>query len=56
LIRFFYERATVACERKEKQEYKIGKNLSQEKRKKEKMRARREKLIELKDNRRDNNN
>ena len=55
MIRFFYERATVACGRKEKREYKIGKNLSLEKRKKEKMHARRKKLNELKDNRRDNN-
>jgi hypothetical protein len=37
----FMIRKRVACGRKEKQENKIGENLSQEKRKKEKMHARR---------------
>ncbi len=40
----------VACGRKEKQAYKIGGNLSLEKRKKEKMPANRENSTELKDN------
>jgi len=47
---FFYEKETVTCGRKEKQEYKIGKNLSLEKRKKEKRPARRRNKRELKDN------
>ena len=45
----------MTCGRKEKQEYKIGENLSLEKRRIEKMPARRKNLTELKDNWRDNN-
>jgi hypothetical protein len=48
-------RKRVACVRKEKQENKTGESLSLEKRKKEKMHARRKNLTELKDNWRDNN-
>jgi hypothetical protein len=47
---FFYEKETVTCGRKEKQENKIGENLSLEKRKKEKRPARRKNSPELKDN------
>jgi hypothetical protein len=47
---FFYEKETVICGRKEKQENKIGENLSLEKRKKEKRPARRKNSPELKDN------
>jgi hypothetical protein len=50
---FFYEKETVTCERKEKQEYKIGENLSLEKRKTEKMPARRKNSPEMKDNSQD---
>jgi hypothetical protein len=50
---FFYKKETVTCERKEKQEYKIGENLSLEKRKKEKMPARRKNSPETKDNNQD---
>jgi hypothetical protein len=50
---FFYEKETVTCRRKEKQEYKIGENLSLEKRKKEKMPARRKNSPEMKDNSQD---
>jgi hypothetical protein len=46
---FFYEKETVACGRKEKQENEIGENLSLEKRKKEKRPARRKNSPELKD-------
>lgn len=51
----FMIRKRVSCVRKEKQENKIGENLSREKRKKEKMHARRRNLTELKGNWRDNN-
>jgi hypothetical protein len=47
-------RKRVSCVRKEKQENKIGENLSREKRRKEKMHARRRNLTELKGNWRDN--
>ena len=47
---FFYEKERVACGRKEKQENKIGENLSLEKRKKEKMPARRKNSTEMKGN------
>jgi hypothetical protein len=50
---FFYEKETVTCGRKEKQENKIGENLSLEKRKKEKRPARRKNSPELKDNSQD---
>jgi hypothetical protein len=50
---FFYEKETVTCGRKEKRECKIGENLSLEKRKNEKMPARRKNSIELKDNSQD---
>jgi hypothetical protein len=43
----------VTCRRKEKQENKIGENLSLEKRKKEKMPASRKNSTELKDNSQD---
>jgi hypothetical protein len=44
----------LECGRKVRQENKTGQNLSQEKRKKEKMHARRRNLTGLKDNKRDN--
>jgi hypothetical protein len=47
---FFYERETLKCGRKEKQENEIGQNLSLEKRKKEKRPARRKSSPDLKDN------
>ena len=47
---FFYEKEIRKCGRKEKQENKIGENLSLEKRKNEKMPARRRNLPEMKDN------
>ncbi len=47
------KRRTVTCGRKEKQEYKIGENLSLEKRKKEKRHARRKNSPEMKDNSQD---
>jgi hypothetical protein len=50
---FFYEKETVACGRKEKQENEIGENLSLERRKKEKRPARRKNSPELKDNSQD---
>jgi len=50
---FFYEKETVTCGRKEKQENKTGENLSLEKRKKEKMPARRKNSTEMKDNSQD---
>jgi len=50
---FIYEKEKVTCGRKEKQENKIGENLSLEKRKKEKMPARRKNSPELKDNSQD---
>ena len=50
---FFYEKETVTCGRKEKQENKIGENLSLEKRKKETRPARRKNSPELKDNNQD---
>ena len=43
----------MTCGRKEKQENKIGENLSLEKRKKEKMPANRKNSTELKDNSQD---
>ncbi len=43
----------MTCRRKEKQENKIGENLSLEKRKKEKMPASRKNSTELKDNSQD---
>jgi len=53
MSRFFYEKETVKCGRKEKQENEIGQNLSLEKRKKEKRLARRKNKRELKDNSQD---
>ena len=50
---FFYEKETLICGRREKQENKIGENLSLEKRKKEKMPANRKNSTELKDNSQD---
>ena len=50
---FFYEKETVICGRREKQENEIGENLSLEKRKKEKRTARRRNKRELKDNSQD---
>lgn len=50
---FFYEKETVTCGRKEKQENEIGENLSLEKRKKEKRPTRRKNSPELKDNSQD---
>jgi hypothetical protein len=50
---FFYEKETVRCERKEKQENEIGENLSLEKRKKEKRPAKRKNSPEMKDNSQD---
>ena len=47
---FFCEREIGTCERKEKHESKIGKNLSLGRRRKEKKRARRKSLPDLKDN------
>jgi len=47
---FFYEKETLICGRREKQENKIGENLSLEKRKIEKMPARRKNSTELKGN------
>jgi hypothetical protein len=46
----FFEETMVTCGRKEKQENKIGGNLSLEKRKREKTPARRRNSTELKDN------
>ncbi len=50
---FFYEKETVTCGRKEKQENEIGENLSLEKRKKEKRPARRKNSPEMKDSSQD---
>ena len=50
---FIYEQEIVACGRKEKQEKETGENLSLEKRKKEKMPARRKNSTEMKDNSQD---
>ena len=50
---FIYEKEKVACGRKEKQAKGTGENLSLEKRKKEKMPARRKNLTEMKDNSQD---
>ena len=50
---FFYEKETVICGRKEKQEYKIGENLSLRRRRRETISARRKSLPELKDNSQD---
>lgn len=47
---FFYEKETVTCGRKEKQEKEIGENLSLGKREKEKRPARRRNSPDLKDN------
>ena len=47
---FFYEKETVICGRKEKQEYKIGENLSLRRRRRETISARRKSLPDLKDN------
>jgi len=49
----FHEKENVACGRKEKQAKETGENLSLEKRKKEKMPARRKNLTEMKDNSQD---
>jgi hypothetical protein len=49
----FMRRRQAVCERKEKQAKEIGENLSLEKRKKEKMPARRKNLTEMKDNSQD---
>jgi len=49
----FHEKETVTCGRKEKQAKETGENLSLEKRKKEKMPARRKNLTEMKDNSQD---
>ena len=45
-----YEKETVTCGRKEKQAKETGENLSLEKRKKEKMHARRKNSTEMKGN------
>ena len=50
---FIYEKETVTCGRKGKQAKETGENLSLEKRKKEKMPARRKNLTEMKDNSQD---
>jgi hypothetical protein len=46
---FFHEKEKVICGRREKQESKIGESLNLEKRKKEKMPARRKNSTGLKD-------
>jgi hypothetical protein len=50
MIHFICEKEVSTCRRKEKQQNKIGQNLSLGRRRKEKKRARRKSLPDLKDN------